>query len=106
MPTQITLNQLLIIGAIIGSILGLAPLILGFKKQNVKFGIIGFVLTLIGGIFLSVLGALPISGLFIWLILRKPTETAPVQVEVVNENPIDVSVKDSENPAGNQIPNA
>jgi len=96
MPTQITYNQLLIIGAIVGFIFGLIPLILGLKKQNAKFGIIGFVLTLLGGTFFSLLGALPICGIFTWLVLRKKIEEKPVKVEMVNENPVDVSIKDSE----------
>lgn len=97
MPTQITYNQLLIIGAIVGFVFGLIPLILGFKKQNTKFGIIGFVLTLLGGTFFSLLGALPVCGIFTWLILRKKAvEEKPAEVEAVNENPVDVAIKDSE----------
>lgn len=106
MPTQITYNQLLIIGAIFGIVLGLVPLILGFKKQNMKMGIIGFVSAVAVGIPFSFLGALPVAIIFTWLILRKPAETTPVQDKIVNETPSDISVKDSENPADNQIPNA
>jgi hypothetical protein len=94
MPTQITLNQLMIVGAIVGFVLGLIPLILGFVKKNLKFGMIGFLLTLAAGTFFSLLGALPVSAVSIWLVLRKPAETKPAQVEVINQNPIDVPVKD------------
>ncbi len=97
MPTQITLYQLLIVGAITGFVLGLIPLGLGFVKQNRKYGIIGFILTIIGGTFFSLLGALPVASVFTWLVLRKPAEDKPVEVKIVNENPIDVAVKDSEN---------
>ena len=101
MPTQITYNQLLIIGAIFGVVLGLVPLILGFRKQNVKMGIIGFVSAVAIGIPFSFLGALPVAIIFSWLILRKPSKPAPAQVEVVNQNPGDASVKEPENPVGN-----
>lgn len=107
MATELTLTQFtLIVGTAVGIIFGLALLITGFVKKNLKLGVIGLVLSLIVGPFLSLLGVLPVFGIFLWLILRKPAETKPVQVEVVNENPIDVSVKDSEKPAGDQIPNA
>jgi hypothetical protein len=97
MPTQITLNQLLIIGAVIGFIFGLAPLILGLRKQNRKFAFLGFVLTVLAGIFFSLLGALPVAAVFTWLILKKPAATPTVQTEAVNENSADEAGIDSEN---------
>jgi hypothetical protein len=106
MPTQITYNQLLIIGAIFGIVLGLVPLILGFKKQNIKMGIIGFISAVAVGIPFSFLGALPVAIIFTWLILRKPAETAPVNTEIVDENSADMTVIESEKPADDQIPNA
>lgn len=71
MPTQITLNQLLIVGTIAGFVVGLVPLIIGFSRKSKKLAILGFVLTLIAGMALSLIGALPVAGLFSWLILRK-----------------------------------
>lgn len=104
MPTQITLNQLLIVGAIVGIVFGLIPLILGFKRNNLKIGLAGFFLTAIAGTFFSMLGALPVCALFIWLVLRKPAEEVrsveedkSTEAEAVNENPTDVSIEDSEN---------
>ncbi|MBS1796867.1 MAG: hypothetical protein JSS81_23780 [Acidobacteria bacterium] len=87
MPTQITVNQLLIIGAVVGAVFGLIPLILGFTKQKLKLGILGFFLTLIVGTFFSLLGALPVTAVFIWLLLRKPAEK-PSAAEVSPENEI------------------
>jgi len=98
MEVQVPLSQYLYVGLLAGFVCGLVPLILGLKRQNLKFGILGFILSLIAGVPLALLGALPVAGIFTWLILRKPREAEPVKVEVVNENPIDVSVKDSENP--------
>lgn len=93
MPTQITLNQLLIIGAIIGVVFGLIPLILGFKRNKPKIGILGFILTAIAGTMFSMLGALPICGLFTWLVLRKPSKT--VQAEAINEDEAEVAIENS-----------
>lgn len=95
MPTQITLNQLLLIGTAAGVILGLIPLFLGISKKNLKYGLIGFVLTVIGGAFFSLLGALPISGVFIWLILRK--QSGESTDNNLNENKAEDSTQDSEN---------
>ncbi len=91
MPTEITLNQLLIFGLIVGFVIGLVPLVLGFTKQNRKYGLIGFVLTIIGGAFFSFLGALPVSAVFSWLILRKPKAEESKEVantENTSETPI------------------
>ena len=104
MPIDLTLTQFgLIVGIISGLIFGLVPLILGFKRQNARYGLIGFVVTLIAGAVLSLLGAIPVSGIFTWLILRKPAESQPVQDETASENPADVPVNDSENSPENQV---
>ena len=63
---------------------------------------LGFVLTVLAGTFFSLLGALPVAAVFIWLILRKPAETQPVQVDAVDEKPTDDSVKDAESSSENQ----
>jgi hypothetical protein len=103
MPTEITFNQLYIIGAVIGFVLGLVPLILGFKKQNIKLGIIGFVVSIIVGVFLSLLGALPVCIIFVWLILRKPADEAgSAETEAIAEIPADNAVETSENSSENQ----
>ena len=96
MLARITLTQLgLIVGISVGFIFGLIPLILGFVKQNRKLGVIGFILTIVGGTFFSLLGALPICGTFIWLILRKP----PVESseEAVSENETEGLTQNTEN---------
>lgn len=78
MISNLTLTQLaLIVGIVSGVLFGLIPLILGFKKQNVKLGIIGFVVTLIAGAIFSILGAIPVSGVFAWLLTKKPKQSAP-----------------------------
>ena len=101
----------LIIGIICGVIFGLALLITGFIKKKVKFGILGFVLSMIVSP-VGLIGILPVFAMFLWLILRKPVEAEPVRTESAdedptdastNENPVDVSVKDSETSPENQV---
>ena len=93
MITELTLTQFaLIVGIACGFIFGLIPLILGFVKKNIKFGLIGFVLSILAGSFLSLLGVLPVVAVFIWLILRNPK---PAQFEAANENPTDVSINEN-----------
>lgn len=85
-------------GAGLGVVFGLVVLILGIRKGKAKLGIIGLIAsTLVGGV-VSGLLALIVAGIFLFLILKKDTEKdKPVDVRVVNENPIDVKIDDSEN---------
>jgi len=85
MQTQVPLSQYLIVGFIAGFICGLIPLILGLKNQNRKFGILGFILSIIAGLPFSLLGALPIAGIFSWLILRKTKTTETADTESSSE---------------------
>lgn len=85
MQTQVPLSQYLIVGLIAGFICGLIPLILGLKNQNRKFGILGFILSIIAGLPFSLLGALPVAGIFTWLILRKPKVAETADNEISSE---------------------
>jgi Na+/melibiose symporter-like transporter len=99
---ELTYFQMILIGMGVGLVLGLIPLILGIVKGKRKLAIWGFVASIAAGAAWSVLSLITVI-VFIWLILRKPSEAKPVQDEIVNENPIDVSVEDSENSSENQI---
>ena len=94
---QIRLNlyDIAMMGAALGLLLGLIPLILGFIKKERSYAVFGFLGSIIGGSILGVFLSVPIVAIFTWLILRKP-KNDPVEV-VVNENPIDVKVENSEN---------
>ena len=104
MKIELTYLQMTLIGMGEGLILGLIPLILGIIKGKKKLAIIGFFASIAAGAALHVLALVTII-VFIWLILRNPAETAPAEALVVNENPIDAAVKDSENLHENQISN-
>ncbi|GEM_PF-1148279 len=105
MKIEFTYLQLTLIGMGVGLVLGLIPLILGIIKGKKKLAIIAFLASIAAGAAWSLFSLVTII-VFIWLILRKPAENNPVEAAAVNENPTDVSVKDSENPADNQIPDA
>ncbi len=63
----------LLLGAGLGFVLGLIPLILGIIKKKTKIGILGFVGSIIGNTILGLLLSGPIVGVCIYLILKKET---------------------------------
>ncbi|MCY7375045.1 MAG: hypothetical protein LH472_03640 [Pyrinomonadaceae bacterium] len=95
---KLTINEAIfyasVAHAIIGFLLGLIPLILGFIKKERSYAVFGFLGSIIGGAILGLLLSLPIAVIFIWLILRKPEQSA--EVGGANEVPVDVKVEDSE----------
>ena len=95
MKIELTYLQLLLIGMGVGLILGLIPLILGLIKGRKKLAVWGLVASIAAGTIQSFLALITVI-VFVWLILRKSAEAEPVKVEVVDENPIDAAVKDSE----------
>ncbi len=84
----------LILGAILGALIGLIPLIFGIRRKKIGMGIIGFAGSIIGNAFLGILASIPIAAVCTYLILKKDE---PVDVRVVNEKPIDVEINNSEN---------
>jgi hypothetical protein len=94
---ELTYLQMTLIGMGVGLILGLIPLILGIVKGRKKLAVWGFFASIAAGAAWSLFSLVTVI-IFSWLILRKTAEAKPVQVEVVNETPIGVSVKDTENP--------
>jgi hypothetical protein len=77
-PLQLTRQDLMyvaMIGAGIGLILGLIPLVLAIRKGKIKLGLLAIVLSTIGGA-LSVIVSVVVVAIFIWLILRKPASIA------------------------------
>jgi MFS family permease len=86
---------LALFGIVIGILLGLIPLILGIRKKKRQYGIFGFIASIIGGAISPILAAIVVA-IFTWLILRKPTVKEPGDV-VINENPVDVKIENSEN---------
>lgn len=81
---RFTFNDLIIYVAIANTVLGLLfglfPLVVGLKNANAKYGVIGFVLSVIGGFILSIVLAFPLALIFTFLALR------PARVRTVSEN--------------------
>ena len=79
-PNTLTPQQAIIFGVLInagvGFVLGLVPLVLGFVKRNVKYGVYGFLASIFGGALLGILLSIPATVIFSWLIARGPKVTA------------------------------
>ena len=88
-PNSLSPRDLLLYGVLInvgvGFVLGLIPLISGIAKKRLKYGILGFICSVIGGAILGVVLAIPASAIFTWLIFRDP-KVADAAV-VLNDGP-------------------
>ena len=80
-PTNMTAMQWIMIGAGLGFVFGLIPLIIGVLKKNTSFGIYGLVASIAGGAALGLLLALPIAAIFTWLIVKKARSTSGLNSE-------------------------
>jgi hypothetical protein len=73
-PTKMSTQEVMMYAALfnagIGLVAGLVPLILGFVKGKVKYGVIGFLACLVGGALLGVILSIPAMIVFTWLIIR------------------------------------
>ena len=79
---ELDFYRITMIGAALGFLLGLIPLVLGLIKKERKYAMFGFLGSLIGGALLGIFLSIPVTAIFTWLILRKPKTT----VEAMNEN--------------------
>ncbi len=95
-PTEFILYGALA-GLILGFLLGLIPLFLGIKKHNRKYGVYGFIGSIIGGAILGVFLSFPIAAVFTWLILKKPVTANSDDALIVNETPVEVKTDTTEN---------
>ena len=90
--TREAIVYLTLIGAGIGLILGLVPLIYGRIKGKARLGLIGFGVSILAGAIWSIL-PLFVMITFVFLILRDQVDK-PVEVAVAIEDPIDISVSE------------
>ena len=95
-PFRISYNELLLYvfaaGIVIGILLGLIPLILGIKRKNRKYGMYGFVGSVIGGAITPIISVIVVT-IFSWLILRKSKADLPATPSQPDSN----ETSDSEN---------
>lgn len=99
-PIRVSYNELLVYivlaGIVIGVLLGLIPLILGIKRKKRNYGAYGFVAAVLGGAISPLVSIIAVS-IFTWLIIRKSASEKPAEVVVMNENPNEVNVNDTDN---------
>ena len=62
----------IVLNALLGVMFGSFPLLAGIVFKNRKYGLFGFVGSVLGGAILGFLLAFPVAIIFVWLILRKP----------------------------------
>jgi hypothetical protein len=73
-PSQMTQQQLIMYAVLfntaIGFVLGLFPLIIGFVKGRVKYGLLGMAASVLGGAILGIILSVPAALIFSWLAYR------------------------------------
>jgi hypothetical protein len=90
-------NYIVLINIILGFLFGTFPLVSGIKMNNRKFGVFGFVGSIIGGAILGVFLSYPIAAVFTWLILKKSFAKDDVDSALDNENLVKVETDNTEN---------
>ena len=70
---RLSYYDLILINAAIGFIFGLIPLIISFFKKKIKLGIFGILSSTFSGAVLGLFLSVPVTILFVWLIVKKKT---------------------------------
>jgi hypothetical protein len=86
-----------VINVVLGFLFGTFPLISGFIMKNRKYGVYGFIGSIVGGAILGIFLSYPIAAILTWLILRKSFAKDSIDDAVVNENPTEVEIDNTEN---------
>lgn len=88
---------IILINIFLGFLFGTFPLLFGIKMNNRKYGVYGFIGSIIGGAILGVFLSYPIAAVFTWLIVKKSFAEDSVDDAVVNENAAEVEIENIEN---------
>ncbi len=65
-------NSGVVIGALlVGVVCGIAPLVMGIRRDQLSLGLGGFAACVVAGFLFGLLLAVPTCGVFVWLILRE-----------------------------------
>ena len=72
------IKNLAIIGGIVGAVLGLIALWMGFKRKKIGLGIAALICCAIGGTISTILGII-VFFIFFWLIRKKPAGETPAE---------------------------
>ena len=62
-------------GFLLGLLLGAIPMFTGMFKEQLQLGIIALFSSGVAGAILGLILALPVSGYFVWLIVKKDKES-------------------------------
>ena len=68
------MENALVSGLLAGTLIGIIPVILGALKCKFGIGVGGFFACVASGLILGLFLAIPICGIFVWLIMKKPKE--------------------------------
>ena len=79
------LIYLSLVNVILGFLFGVFPLLSGIIIKNRKYGIWGFLGSVIGGSVLGVFLSFPIAVIFTWLILKNPVVEDHSNVTATND---------------------
>ncbi len=75
---QLTIREfylyIIIGGAILGALFGLAPLLMGRRRGRARLGLYGFIASIVGGAIAPLLGLI-VAGIFSWLVIRERPAT-------------------------------
>lgn len=100
-PIQLSSREafiyVVVINAVIGFVLGLIPLLLGYFYKQLRMGIIGILTATIGGSVLGIFASIPATIIFTWLIFSRSKIKS-----IENKDPIDVSTDDPNNTPSNE----
>ena len=81
MQIRLDFYDIALMGAGLGALLGLIPLIAGFLKKRKLYGFGGFLASIVGGAIMGVLLSVPLIVLFTWLIYKNPETVGAVRTE-------------------------
>jgi len=81
-PVRISPYTLIYIWVGVGFLAGLVLLLVGWAKGKTKLGALGLLASTVGGGLLGIFLIVPAVAGFLWLILRRPATTAPVESNV------------------------
>jgi len=78
--THLTGNTIAFL-AIIGALVGIWPLVYGVNRNDLQSALIGFFVTIVGGIILGLIGALVVSAISVCVIKKKGSKIENPEVE-------------------------
>lgn len=84
LPFEQIRTYIIVINLVLGFLLGTFPLLCGIKMNNRKYGVYGFIGSIIGGGILGVFLSYPIAAISTWLILKNSSKDIVSAADVDN----------------------